>query len=71
MFVDEKSRMEELIKNETRYFLLLNGIVNTATLNYNDEELTFNDDFIRSFLKAVANTAYQDRLDALRTKKGL
>ena len=62
------TRLAELVRNETK-FDVLTTVLFDAAYSYSGEYLSFNDDPIRTILKAYFPNSYQKKLDELKKAK--
>lgn len=65
----KESRAEMLIASEAEYGVLMDMILNTASLAYNKQKLTFDSDVIGAFVKAVDPDGYKQRLEELKEEE--
>lgn len=64
-------RYETLIETESKYWLLLDMLVDTATLTWRNDNLDFDNSTIQDVVKMLAPVAVRERIAALRKEKGL
>ena len=65
-----KERYEALVEHEVMYHYLVDGLFNTTGLSWDKKELSFDEDFIKTFLKAVDATRYEARRLMLKEEQG-
>lgn len=59
--------VNDLVEMKTKYDVLIDYLINTATLNYNETDLRVDD--VQDILKALEPDKYNDRLETLKCKK--
>lgn len=59
--------VNDLVEMKTKYDVLIDYLINTATLNYSETDLRVND--VQDILKALEPDKYNDRLEILKCKK--
>lgn len=66
----EKEMMQlisELVEIKTKYNILIDYLIYNSTLNYNETEIRF--DGVEKIFRTLEPEFYDDRLDALQSKK--
>lgn len=64
-------RYETLIETESKYWLLLDMLVDTATLTWRNDNLDFDNSTIQDLIRELAPAAVKSRIAELRKEKGL
>ena len=59
--------VNDLVEIKTKYDVLIDYLINTSTLNYNETDLRVDD--VQDILKALEPDKYNDRLEILKCKK--
>lgn len=59
--------VNDLVETKTKYDVLIDYLINTATLNYSETDLRVDD--AQDILKALEPGKYNDRLEILKCKK--
>lgn len=59
--------VNDLVEVKTKYDVLIDYLINTATLNYSETDLRVDD--AQDILKALEPDKYNDRLEILKCKK--
>lgn len=69
MILISKQEFRELAVRSNTLNILIDGILDSAELNYNNDGLRFDSDAISILLKAIDSDCYKYRLDMLKEEK--
>ena len=64
-------RYETLIETESKYWVLLELLIDTSELTWKNDDLSFNSQTVRDLIKSLTPKAVSDRIAELRKAKGI
>ena len=69
VFYLTESKYDDLIKTQMKYEALINSLMATARLNYNDTDIEFSLDGLRTLIKGMEPIRYVNKLQTLKEEK--
>ena len=64
-------RYETLIETESKYWMLLELLIDTSELTWKNDDLSFDSQTVRDLVKNLTPKAVSDRIAELRKAKGI